>query len=190
MQIQKEEVRQRIINAATEEFLNKGFANASLRNIAQGASITVGNIYRYYQGKEALYEAVTKPAWDGIEMLFQRAPWCNGEISTENLADLAQEIGKVFIKNQSQFLILINDTDHKPNAKGTIIKLVENQARNNLEQMEPEKEIDTVLLSILSAALTEAMIGIFISFDGDEKLLYSRIFKITHHLFEALKQSV
>lgn len=187
MQVQKEEVRQRIVEAATEEFLNKGYANASLRNIAQGASITVGNIYRYYKGKEALYREVTKPAWDGIEVLFQKSPWCSGDITTENLADLAKEIGKVFIENQSQFLILINDTDHENNAKGTIIKLIENQARNNLEQTEPGKEIDTVLLSILSATLTEAMICVFTSFDGDENLLYSRIFKVTHHLFEALK---
>ena len=48
----KDESRQAIINSAKEEFLEKGYKNASMRNIAKKANMTVGNLYRYFPSKE------------------------------------------------------------------------------------------------------------------------------------------
>ena len=48
----KDESRQAIIQSAKEEFLEKGYKNASMRNIAKKANMTVGNLYRYFQSKE------------------------------------------------------------------------------------------------------------------------------------------
>ena len=43
-QILKKSVKENIILAAKKEFLEKGLKDASLRNIAKGANITVGNL--------------------------------------------------------------------------------------------------------------------------------------------------
>ena len=52
-----------ILDAAKTEFLEKGYRNASMRNIAASIGVTTGAIYRYYAGKEALFDAlVSKPA--------------------------------------------------------------------------------------------------------------------------------
>lgn len=48
----KDESRQAIIQSAKEEFLEKGYKNASMRNIAKKANMTVGNLYRYFPSKE------------------------------------------------------------------------------------------------------------------------------------------
>ena len=48
----------RIHVAAKEEFREKGFQSASLRNIVKAAGVTTGALYGYYDSKEALFEAL------------------------------------------------------------------------------------------------------------------------------------
>lgn len=64
MQYLKKEVRSKILDAAISEFLEQGYSDASIRNIAQTAGISLGNIYRYFTNKEALYLAVVNPVLD------------------------------------------------------------------------------------------------------------------------------
>lgn len=53
----------RILEAGKNEFLEKGYKNASLRSIAKAAGVTTGAIYGYYSDKAALFNAlVEEPA--------------------------------------------------------------------------------------------------------------------------------
>ena len=52
---QIEGVSERILACAKEEFLEKGFSEASLRSIAAKADTTTGSIYSRYGGKEELF---------------------------------------------------------------------------------------------------------------------------------------
>lgn len=61
MQYAKPEVRQRIVNAALEEFDEKGFDGASMRAIAENAGTSLGNLYRYFQSKNDLYRSCLLP---------------------------------------------------------------------------------------------------------------------------------
>ncbi len=47
-----------ILSAAMQEFLEKGFKSASLRNIVKTAGVTTGAFYGYYNSKEDLFEAL------------------------------------------------------------------------------------------------------------------------------------
>ena len=58
-----EKLRADLLQAGKQEFLEKGYQNASLRSIAASLGVTTGAIYRYYTDKEALFDAlVEKPA--------------------------------------------------------------------------------------------------------------------------------
>lgn len=48
----------RIHDAARSEFLQKGFREASLRNIVKTAGVTTGAFYGYYNNKEELFAAL------------------------------------------------------------------------------------------------------------------------------------
>lgn len=50
--------RKRILDAAIECVLRSGFHGASIAEIANEADISVGVIYRYFQNKEAIIEAI------------------------------------------------------------------------------------------------------------------------------------
>ncbi len=47
-----------ILSAAIQEFLEKGYKSASLRNIVKTAGVTTGAFYGYYDSKEDLFEAL------------------------------------------------------------------------------------------------------------------------------------
>ena len=47
-----------IHSAAMQEFLEKGYKSASLRNIVKTAGVTTGAFYGYYNSKEDLFEAL------------------------------------------------------------------------------------------------------------------------------------
>ena len=57
-QILKEELRKAIIESAKQEFLNNGYENASMRNIAKKANMTVGNLYRYFESKDDIHKQI------------------------------------------------------------------------------------------------------------------------------------
>jgi len=45
----------RILNAATEEFANKGFPGANINTIAKNAGISIGAMYNYFGSKDDLF---------------------------------------------------------------------------------------------------------------------------------------
>ena len=61
MQVKKEDLRQQILEAAKQEFLDKGYENSSMRVIAKKANTTMGNIYHYFDNKEALLTTLLDP---------------------------------------------------------------------------------------------------------------------------------
>lgn len=58
----KEARPQEILDAALAVFAEKGFAAARLEQVAARAGISKGTLYLYYDGKEALFEAVVRSA--------------------------------------------------------------------------------------------------------------------------------
>ena len=53
--------RENIRRAALEEFAEKGFLGASLRQIVKNAGVTTGAFYGYFSGKEALFASLVEP---------------------------------------------------------------------------------------------------------------------------------
>ncbi|MCD4828881.1 MAG: TetR/AcrR family transcriptional regulator [Candidatus Cloacimonetes bacterium] len=61
MQVQKDEIREAVLKAARAEFIARGFAGASMREIAARAGVTTSNIYNYFQNKDMLFTEMFKP---------------------------------------------------------------------------------------------------------------------------------
>ncbi len=80
-----------ILSAAMQEFLEKGFKSASLRNIVKTASVTTGAFYGYYDSKEDLFEALVCEQYDYIINCFCKAQQEFADIPPEeqpnNLSD-------------------------------------------------------------------------------------------------------
>ena len=55
-------VGQRVLDCAREEFLEKGYLDASLREIAKAADTSTGSIYTRFGDKGGLFRALVEPA--------------------------------------------------------------------------------------------------------------------------------
>lgn len=58
--------RNAILKSAKRFFLESGFEKASMRAIAREAKLTVGALYKYFDSKSALFEALVEPALQGM----------------------------------------------------------------------------------------------------------------------------
>jgi len=65
-QLQSEQTRQRIIEAATQAFARKGFYGTSISDLAEATDLTKGALYHHFESKDALFYAVldaVRRAW-------------------------------------------------------------------------------------------------------------------------------
>mgnify|MGYP005784594339 CR=1 FL=1 len=67
---QIEGVYEAVLACARQEFLEKGYKDASLRTIAQEAGTSTGSIYTRFKDKEGLFEAIVGPAADNLKKMF------------------------------------------------------------------------------------------------------------------------
>ncbi len=77
----KTDAHQRIIKAATAEFLEHGFENASMRRIAENSGITAGALYKHFVNKEDMFSALVESTITELMELFDK-------MQTESLEQL------------------------------------------------------------------------------------------------------
>ena len=66
---EKEELRQEILTAAREMFVEEGFANVSMRRIADKIEFSPTTIYLYFQDKSGLLDCIVEERL--VELLHQ-----------------------------------------------------------------------------------------------------------------------
>lgn len=57
---------EKIVEAATKEFLAKGFEQASMKTIADEVGMTSAALYRHFDSKQAMFAALVQPALDAM----------------------------------------------------------------------------------------------------------------------------
>ena len=100
MQYLKTDVRNRILESAEQEFRQNGYLNASIRTIAEKAGISLGNVYRYFSNKEALFSAVLHPIVEEISKNVYTIFFDKGDaqsVADEMVEYLAQNSDKLSI---------------------------------------------------------------------------------------------
>ena len=85
--------RDRIHEIATSEFLDKGFRDASLRNIVKEAGVTTGSFYWYYSSKEELYDALVGEHYNHILQMYDAALETFWKMSKEEQKEHMGDIG-------------------------------------------------------------------------------------------------
>lgn len=73
MQYQKEEVRSRILDTATDEFYAVGYERASMLQISTKAKVPIGNLYRYFPSKATLFRETVAEAFEAVTVSVRRA---------------------------------------------------------------------------------------------------------------------
>ncbi len=109
MQYLKTTVRKRILDSAKDEFIECGYADASIRNIANNADVSLGNIYRYFENKENLYQVIVEPLYEGIKCEIEE----NDVFSSHSMKEICDFLVGFLIKYSDEIIIVRkSDEEH------------------------------------------------------------------------------
>ncbi len=78
----EKDTREKLIESAKKEFLEKGYMKASLRTICRNAGVTTGALYFFFQNKEALLSAIAEDVLSELMAMIQ--PHFFMEITTDS----------------------------------------------------------------------------------------------------------
>lgn len=174
MQILKEEIREQIENAAIDVFLKKGFARASMQEVAARAGVSVSNIYNYFESKEKLFYTIIDPVNSQLNQLLQKfmqhetsksfgdRDFIEGFIQT-----IAVGIGMLIKKNRRQ-LLLIFDKSHGTKYEHTKEKIIDFLEEHFTDSLEKKPSASASFIMHISATnLIEGILEIVRHYRSD-----------------------
>lgn len=129
----------RIQEAAIEEFLDKGFQAASLRQIVKSAGVTTGAFYGYFSSKEALFASIVEPHAAALMSGFMEAQLTFAELPEE------EKPSHMGVESGAYILWMVDYIcDHKEPVKLLLCKAEGTSYENFLHNM-IEIEVDSTL---------------------------------------------
>lgn len=184
MRLKNDAVRESILSAAKEEFFAHGYKDANMRDIAEKAGITSGNIYRYYPSKEALFEALV----GDVNKDFEKIAALKGTILSEFLAlkkgfanpIIRFVISKVYDLRYEVLLLVEKSAGSK--YEHSIDKLID-YAANAICNTMVEKDLD--LAYVYANATFGGMLNILKHNFDDEKKVKKLAIKFMNSLYSS-----
>lgn len=91
--------REQIIEGARRMFLAKGFEGASMQDIARTAEVSKGTLYVYFDGKEAMFDALVERECGRLQEAVRRIGTGEGELEDE-LLRIGQRIVETLLRHE------------------------------------------------------------------------------------------
>lgn len=160
MQHLKDEIRKAIVDAAVGEFREKGYPGASMRAIAARAGITVGNIYRYFPGKDELFNYIMDPVWkDVTRVIFDNYNWAVDLFPITEISAVFMEVYRRY--NNEIYILLFGSKGSKyENFKNSLVELVAKRIENEIVQLlakDGKTVRDPFIFQIIANAIIDGM---------------------------------
>jgi AcrR family transcriptional regulator len=171
MQILKKEIRSRIQQVATAEFLRYGYQEVTMRDIAKKSEISVGNLYNYYKNKEDLFDSLTSASYLYLNQLLKEVNEHgreSGVVNIEFAKSLVLMISQLLKKHRVGFLLMIDrgqDTKYH-NLKNEMITLLVRHFEKEL--MKKVKSDASLIMRIAAKNLVYGLIEVARNYQGDE----------------------
>jgi len=196
MQYLKDEVKNRIVSAALDEFDQKGFNDASMREIAKNAGIATGNIYRYFAGKDELFKSIMLPVYQRFTALVF-SEFGSDSDDTFVLADIVDKVMSFYGEYSREFMILLDKSEGSAfqDVKETLIALIEKRVKEELLPKLADvgiKIADEFIFYVISSMLVEGVFTILRACKGDSdrlKKLMGQMLALNLHYFEIMKEN-
>lgn len=119
-----EQTKRKILESARQEFLQKGFAKASLRSIAANANLTTGAMYGHFKDKDALFCALVDDAVNTTRRTIELAgpekhsslAFPAGRQHAEEEAEMIRSFISYLYQNMDSFILLLEKSQGSSHA--------------------------------------------------------------------------
>ena len=96
--------REKILDAAKREFLNKGFAGTNVRAVAREAGVTTGALYNLFKNKDGIFEALVGGVFDEFLHILAH----NDVFEAKKLDMKAGELSEITEMSRHRFLKMVD----------------------------------------------------------------------------------
>lgn len=127
--------RAQVLDAAAKCFNNEGFHSASMSSIASEAGMSVGQIYRYFENKEAVIAAIVEQKLAEWSKRMAEVRARNGDLLEEMMEVARFHIEKVVAPEQAALsLEFLAEAARNPRI-GEIVRVVDGVMRGHLKDV-------------------------------------------------------
>ena len=177
MQVLKDEIRNNILEAAKRLFYEKGYNNASLRDIANKSGITVGNVYRYFANKECVLEGVVYPVYSKIMDYIELSESYIKAGESKTFEDFRNEINDYILRITKEYrlemLILFKGTQGTKfeKTRSELVSLIENRIYEGLfKRVKMDLNEAAYLSKVVARSFLDSLIMVIEETEDSEKL--------------------
>ncbi len=189
------ETKERLLESAKAEFLEKGYAKASLRKICADAGVTTGALYFFFKDKEDLFAQIVGPPYNGLKEILLRHFSEEDKIMSEkemyeHIDAGHDEISAALIhhlyKNYDAFTLLLKRAQGSrfEGCVDELVDMVEGTYRAMAEKMArliPDKKVNPYMRHWLTHMIIDAFIHLF-THERDEQRALGNMSKIMNFL--------
>lgn len=172
-QTQKDHVRAAIVRGAAGLFAEVGYEAATVAGVAERAGSSVGNVYKYFGSKDALFEAVLPPSFaDELRRMVHRRMRALGDArSIDDLSTDAEyhvvstELVDHCLAHRERVVILLTRAEGTPYARfaADLARSMTSWALEYVAVVWPSVHVDRVLRATLERIYASYVAGL-----GDE----------------------
>jgi AcrR family transcriptional regulator len=188
MQVLKDNVKEKIYQAAIEEFYKKGFLKTKMQDIAKKAGISVGLTYSYYNNKEDLFAAIVEPIYKEIIQSVENEEKRDLEIGDPaNLFEKESAFILQLLRQKREIFLILVDRSKGTRFEKAAEQIIGVTKEHIKRQLSPKVngqifKIDEVFYHILANNFIEGLLEIARHYKGN-KWAENMLKMLTHQFF-------
>lgn len=173
MQILKEKIKEDIIESARASFINEGYEKATLKDIADKADISVGNIYRYFKSKEEIMIEIMRRFKENISCYDFEKKNILLDASKKEYIEFIRVFSAIIVDNYEYFRMTARNRDNKHvlDFKDFMIGL----SIKTIKKAIPETRVDDVIARAWVVATFEGLAELIVDAPKADKKQAERI---------------
>ncbi|MFR1708234.1 MAG: TetR/AcrR family transcriptional regulator [Clostridium sp.] len=180
--------KQRILEAAISVFIENGFEETSMRQIAAAAGLTTGAIYHHFKNKDELFYHAVKEAMYFAQKLSERDESSNLKSNENMLNEIGNKVRERMSKvNEQRLLVLLMGyVLSKGGALSASLRKDYNEIINKVADMyffafgieneECKKSLATILVAALDGVAIQYSLGVLSQEDEKFKDTFFKFF--------------
>ena len=194
---QDKETREKLIESAKAEFMEKGYNKASLRSICAKAGVTTGALYFFFEDKADLYKAIVGKPVDKLFQIMQAhfneddkiimSPYYDA--NEEDHSEVAQLLIHHIYTNYDAAILLLTKSQGSEyeNIVDRIVDFTESKSIETMEKIAEnkgkKKKVNRYMLHLVIHVVVDSFVHL-VSHEPDEKKALAnikKVFKMTMH---------
>lgn len=196
MQAKKGNVKQKIKKSAKQLFFTMPYKDVSMRDVAAKSDMTVGNIYRYYENKEILFDDIVKKCHDEINLITKINNYAQSFTKTNVVINkkkvyknsrfktfILDMILKFITNNAEELYILINSSEGSKyeNIHDKLIEIIKSTIMDTVEGTDEKRALTYAKMALSNISI------LLKDYVGDKKSLQAELKAFLGNFFEIFK---